>query len=386
MKKVGILGGGQLGCMLAEALFKWGAQVSFYDPNPTSPARLRTPHFMCGAWDDEILLTRFFQDNDVVTYEFENVSTTLLSTLVQKTEVPLYPSQEVLYLTQNRLREKTFLKTNGLPVCDFESCLSYGEWIEKSQVWSYPYILKTTEGGYDGKGQWLIADAAAVQRFSHEVQGKPFVPLIREEIVSIVKEASVIVARSKWGEAVCFPAFENVHSHHILDTTVVPAQIPMSVQEELKRLALEAAALLNVVGLLTVEFFIAQTQQGEPRIFVNEFAPRPHNSGHITRACCVQSQFDALARILLDLPLLEPTLEPGAFCMGNLLGDVWKSGSSTLNLSLLSQFPNVVDVVLYGKDKPQNKRKMGHFIIRAETTEHALQNAQQFRSALRESQ
>lgn len=386
MKKVGILGGGQLGCMLAEALFKWGAKVSFYDPNPASPARFRSPHFTCGEWDDAERLTHFFANQDVVTYEFENVSTALLSSLVQKTGVSLYPSQDVLQLTQNRLREKEFLKTNGFPVCAFDSCASYAELLEKSQAWKFPFVLKTAQGGYDGKGQWKIGDAVALQLVLNEIRSREFIPLICEEFVAIEKEASVIVARSLNGHAVCFPVFENVHVHHILDTTVVPAQISLSIQDNLKNLACEAAMRLNVVGLLTVEFFIVKTPQGEQRIFVNEFAPRPHNSGHITRSCCALSQFDVLARILLDLPLIEPTLEPGAFCMGNLLGDEWHEGSLNLNLSLLSEFPEVRDFVLYGKDKPQSKRKMGHFIVHESTPQKASAKAQQFRSALREKQ
>ncbi len=396
MKTIGILGGGQLGGMLSESLLKLGAKVAFYDPDPTSPSFSRSPIHFQGAWNDFDTLKEFFSLCDVVTYEFENVSTELLNSLVQMTGTKIYPSSKVLSITQNRIFEKTFLKENKIPVCNFASVKSYESIKLTGETFSYPYIIKTATGGYDGKGQWNISNKQDLELFLNDFSKDKFVDLIFEEKISIVYEASCIVARSISGESICFPIFDNVHKNHILYNTTVPSLLPILVQNRLKEIALEAAKKLNVVGLLTTEFFITKQKSHNDNqkavdgyfIYVNEFAPRPHNSGHITRNSCNISQFDAHARVLLNLPLHEPKLLPGFFCMGNLLGDCWISqgNKNDLNLNSWKKHPEIIDIVLYGKLEAKANRKMGHFVSFSEKSGLQITAAERFREDLNEKQ
>lgn len=394
MKTIGILGGGQLGGMLSESLLKYGARVAFYDPDLNSPSFFRSPQHFQGHWNDFDKLKAFFSQCDVVTYEFENVATELLNTLVQTTGTKIYPSANVLSTTQNRIFEKTFLKENNLPVCHFASIKNYEDIKVTVESFPFPCIIKTATGGYDGKGQWSISNNEDLELFLSEFPKEKFVDLIIEEKIAIECEASCIVARNGAEESICFPIFDNVHHNHILYHTTIPSQIPISVQNKLKEIALEAAKKLNVIGLLTTEFFITkQKSQHDINkatdgyfIYVNEFAPRPHNSGHITRNCCDISQFDAQARVLLNLPLHEPKLLPGFYCMGNLLGDLWISqgNRNELNLNSWKKYPEIIDVVLYGKEEAKANRKMGHFVSFSEIKGQHILNAERFRESINE--
>jgi 5-(carboxyamino)imidazole ribonucleotide synthase len=394
MKTIGILGGGQLGGMLSESLLKFGARVSFYDPDPTSPSFFRSPIHFQGEWNDFEKLKEFFSKCDAITYEFENVSTELLDSLVQMTGTKIYPSAKVLSITQNRILEKTFLKENNIPVCNFVSVKSYESIKVIAETFSFPYIIKTATGGYDGKGQWNISNKKDFELFLNEFPEDKFVELIFEEKISIECEASCIVARNTEGESICFPIFDNIHKNHILYNTTMPSQIPNFVQDKLKEIALEAAKKLNVIGLLTTEFFITKQKSHNDTqkaidsyfIYVNEFAPRPHNSGHITRNSCNISQFDAHARVLLNLPLHEPKLHPGFYCMGNLLGDSWISqgNKNELNLDSWKEHPEIIDIILYGKLEAKANRKMGHFVSFSEKNGQHITAAERFREDLNE--
>ncbi len=396
MKTIGILGGGQLGGMLSESLLKLGAKVAFYDPESASPSFSRSPIHFQGAWNDFDKLKEFFSLCDVITYEFENVSTELLDSLVQATGTKIYPSSKVLSITQNRIFEKTFLKENNIPVCNFASVKNYEKIKVTGETFTYPYIIKTATGGYDGKGQWKISNKKDLDSFLNEFPKDKFVDLIFEEKISIEYEASCIVARSTSDESICFPIFDNVHKNHILYNTTVPSQLPILVQNRLKEIALEAAKKLNVVGLLTTEFFITKQKSHNDLqetvdgyfIYVNEFAPRPHNSGHITRNSCNISQFDAHARVLLNLPLHEPKLLSGFFCMGNLLGDSWISqgNKNELNLNSWKKHPEIIDIVIYGKSEAKANRKMGHFVSFSVTNKQHVFAAERFREDLNEKQ
>ena len=394
MKTIGILGGGQLGGMLSESLLKYGARIAFYDPEPSSPSFFRSPMHYQGAWNDFKKLKEFFSICDAVTYEFENVSTELLDSLVQTTGTKIYPSSKVLSVTQNRILEKTFLKENSIPVCNFASVTSYDHIKVTANSFSFPYIIKTASGGYDGKGQWNISNKNDFETFLNDFPKDKFVDLIFEEKISIEKEASCIVARDMDGNSICFPIFDNIHKNHILYNTTVPSQVPISVQNKLKEIAINAANKLNVVGLLTTEFFITKHKSSNDTqnavdgyfIYVNEFAPRPHNSGHITRNSCDISQFDAHARVLLNLPLHEPKLHSGFYCMGNLLGDSWLSqgNKKELNLNSWKMHPEIIDIVLYGKLEAKLNRKMGHFVSFSETHGQHISAAEKFRKGLNE--
>jgi 5-(carboxyamino)imidazole ribonucleotide synthase len=395
--RVGILGGGQLGLLLAQSLIRLGCEVSVYDPDVDAPACKQTSFAFNGSWTDNEKLNKFFSGCDIVTYEFENVETDLLFAL-QKLK-PLFPAAEVLYTTQNRGREKSFLKDNELPHPTFHVVPKGADLTAAVHEFGLPCIAKTTFGGYDGKGQFSLDSEERLRDLVSKLVKSP-VELILEEPISLDAEVSCIVGRSRNGESIVFPVFENHHRDHILDITLLPARVPQEVQEKARDLAKIAASKLEVVGLLTVEFFLTKTkprgaaalQVGEWHVLINEFAPRPHNSGHITMKACDLSQFDVLARALLDIPLSEPKMaSDAAFCMGNLLGDLWleqrkryspKSHLPGLNLSKLAQFPEVIDIIDYGKKEPREKRKMGHFIAKAESADKLIKVADRFRSEL----
>jgi 5-(carboxyamino)imidazole ribonucleotide synthase len=333
-------------------------------------------------------LQAFFDACDVVTYEFENVETEGLSRLAGLEK--LLPSLDVLRTTQNRALEKEFLRAHGLPHVAFADGRSAAELPEAARAFGYPSILKTARGGYDGKGQWKLASEADLEALlaTPAREALDAAGWVLEEPIEIVLEASAIVAREMNGDEVVFPLFENEHRDHILDVTLVPARLPVDLEAEGKAVALAAARALGVTGLLTTELFVGRSfrhRPGEVRVFTNEFAPRPHNSGHVTRKACTVSQFEALARILLGVPLVPPRLVgTGAFCMANLLGEVWEAQGTAgdLDLSAWEGNPDLLEVVLYGKSGVAPKRKMGHLTVRGGDADEAIRLARAYREAL----
>jgi 5-(carboxyamino)imidazole ribonucleotide synthase len=385
---VGILGGGQLGAMLAPALQDLGADVHVYDPDPNAPALRRAARAVSGSWRDVPRLQEFFDACDVVTYEFENVETEGLAVLGGLGK--LSPSLDVLRTTQNRILEKEFIRSRGLPHAAFVYGRIADELPAAARDFGFPAILKTARGGYDGKGQWKLGSSAEADallgtpaRAALDAAG-----WVLEEPVDIVLEVSAIVARERNGDEVVFPLFENEHRDHVLDVTLVPARLPADLEAEAKSVALSAARALGVTGLLTTELFVgrsSRSSRGEVRIFTNEFAPRPHNSGHVTRKACTFSQFEALARILVAVPLVPPRLvSAGAFCMANLLGEVWEAQgtSETLDLAAWEGNPDLLEVVLYGKAGVATKRKMGHLTVRGGDADEAIYLARALREAI----
>jgi 5-(carboxyamino)imidazole ribonucleotide synthase len=373
---VGILGGGQLGLMLCESLRKLDTPVVVLDPDPESPCAQRLSGVMANALDDGAALASFFGRCTRVTYDSENIPSAPLAPFAEK----LAPSLRVLTTSQHRALEKTFLAAGGFRPVGFEIVTAEQSLWAAVDAFRAPCIVKSSLGGYDGKGQHRLLHASDARRLPEH--GHPWV---LEELLALEAEVSCIVARDRTGRELTFPVFENSHSDHILDTTVLPARVDLELQEEARRTALAIARALDVDGLLTVEFFIGVGREGTRRLFVNELAPRVHNSGHVTRQACTASQFDILARILSGVPVTEPRLHAGGWCMGNLLGDVWlaqgRSGSA-LDLSAWARFPEVVDVYLYGKREARPKRKMGHFVVHAESADVAQKKALAFRQAL----
>jgi len=393
MKHIGVLGGGQLGMLLTESIYRHGGRVSIYDPDGLAPAsrQVSAGHYFNKQWTDIEALGEFFNSVDAATYEFENVESTELYQF-EKVK-PIHPSVSVLYTTQDRIREKEFLREHSLPHASFRSITNLDTLTKTLGEFGFPSILKSSRGGYDGKGQFFLANETdlnnalgALEPHKDNYRG------VLEEALSIELEVSCIVARSPQGEAIVFPVFENMHRNHILDFTIFPARVPAAVESKVREIALDAARKLGVYGLLTSEFFITKTRArhgngaecGDWQIYMNEFAPRPHNSGHVTRIACTLSQFDALARVMLDIPLSEPKIiAPGSFCMGNLLGDVWLAqGRKELDVSALARHPQVIDLVLYGKHEARAGRKMGHFVTYAENAYAALSAAHAFRESL----
>ena len=382
--RIGILGAGQLGCMLSESLFRLGAEVHFFDPDKNAPGRLRSPFFTCAPWKDVRALQTFFESCDVVTFEFENVDPLHLEEISRTTQVPIYPDPKVLKVTQNREREKSFVLTQGLP-CGAYVVARTAEDLADFQKDFRPAIAKALTGGYDGKGQWKIASPADLEAIA------PHLPVILEEPLQLVAEASVIVARNPSGQSTAMGPFDNVHVHHALDHTIVPSALSSDLKNALVEMALEASQNISehgCVGLLTTEFFICRKpsqwpegsyqpsgapvqgkagsrvtqlkQVGEHFVGINEFAPRPHNSGHVSRLAWDTSQFDLHALALLNLPFPEQ-VPARASLMINLYGQHFNEALANGPTSAETSFPP--EFCLYGKEEARIGRKMGHFSV-----------------------
>jgi len=372
---VGILGGGQLGLMLAESLESLGEGALVLEPNPHSPCAGKV-EVLPGALDDPKALADFFSRVDVATYDSENIPAAPLAPFAAK----LAPSLTVLEVAQDRIREKTFLREQGVPTGAFAAVPPGEDVRAAAKRFGLPCIAKSARGGYDGKGQYLLTTDADVAALPVDA---PF-GWVLEEVLTLHTEVSCVVGRARDGATVAFPVFENLHHAHILDFTVLPARVSEAVQAEATQVATRIVKALDVVGLLTVEFFVASGRGGERKLLANEMAPRVHNSGHVTRKACDQSQFDVLAKLLTGKPVSAPRLKPGGWVMGQLLGEVWQAqgkDGGELDLSARTRFPEVLEVYGYGK-QVRPKRKMGHFIVHAATAGEALTRAKAFREAL----
>jgi 5-(carboxyamino)imidazole ribonucleotide synthase len=361
---IGLLGGGQLGRMFALAARKMGYRVHTVDPMPDSPTGQISDREYNVPFTDIATLIEFAKGVDVVTYEFENIPVEALDALAPR--VPLRPGRNVLYTTQNRLREKQFLQGSGFPVAPFRVVQNEAELREAAQALGCPCVLKTADFGYDGKGQQKIdyeTDLTAVWKRHAMYTG------VLEAWVPFAAELSVVVARGQVlvedeeRETLAFPPTLNEHENHILATSVAPAPLADSILARAQSIATAIAKELDVVGLLAVEFFL--TKRGD--LLVNELAPRPHNSGHYSFDACVTSQFEQQLRAVCGLPLGDTRLLSPVL-MRNLLGDVWANG--TPNWSGLLALPGL-RLHLYGKSEPRHGRKMGHYCVLSESLEQA---------------
>lgn len=385
--RVGILGGGQLALMLAESLVQLGADPAIYDPDPEAPARRRYALGTSRPYEDRAALRRFLDDCDVVTYEFENVPAAAIR--AARSRVPIRPSLDVLEACQHRVREKRAIRAAGAPTVDFAAVRDRDALPAALAAFGYPAIVKTATGGYDGKGQRLLRRAAELDPTWFPAGAE----LILEEPITIEREVSCIVARQA-GRAVCLPIFENRHRAHILDVSVCPARLPLAAQRRIQEVARRIAAALAVEGLLTVELFLGRGRSDAglalpgargTRLYVNELAPRPHNSGHVSRISCDRSQFDLHARAVLGMPLPSPRLVGGGVAfMANLMGDRWpEPREATKVFGKLAARPEVEELYLYGKGSARAGRKMGHLSGRARDHAAAFSLADRLRARSR---
>ncbi len=367
---IGILGGGQLGRMSAEAARRLGYRVRTYDPSPDACAAAVADEHVTAAWDDAAALDRFARGCGRITLEFENIPPAAVERLARS--VPCHPSAAALATCQNRRREKIFLREAGIPCAPFEVVASEAELPAALARIGRPAVLKTADFGYDGKGQAKISGEGADLAAAWSRMGGAAAVL--EGWVPFDLEISVLVARRADGRAVAYEPAENLHRDHILHLSLSPARIAPGLAERAKALALEVASRLGLVGLLGVEMFVV----GD-RILVNELAPRPHNSGHQTLDAHATSQFEQHIRAVCGLEPGDPSLlRPAA--MVNLLGDLWKGGREP-DWSAVSRDPSA-RLHLYGKGRPAPGRKMGHVTVTAATVDEAASRAQAIHDAL----
>lgn len=346
--RIGILGGGQLGRMLLQKALDLNLRVSVLDPDEAAPCRFLTPDFTKGDFNDFDTVYSFGKRCDLLTIEIEHVNVLALEKL-EKEGVTIYPQPAVIRLVQDKGDQKKFYKSNGIPTADFQI-------IEhKSELCNipFPFILKTRRGGYDGKGVLKITDPTSLQ-YAFDA------PSVMEKLIPFEKELAVIVARKKDGTSSTFPSVEMEFNGdaNLVELLFAPAEIKVETELEAQRIAIKIADALNIVGLLAVELFLT----ADGKLYVNEIAPRPHNSGHHTIEANITSQYEQHLRAILNLPfgnteMLQPAV------MINLLGDKNYTGKvKYTGLEKALELGNV-HVHLYGKKITKPFRKMGHATV-----------------------
>ncbi|MHB1110256.1 MAG: 5-(carboxyamino)imidazole ribonucleotide synthase [Devosia sp.] len=339
---IGILGGGQLGRMLALAAARLGMKTHVFCPDPQSPAFDVTPRKTVAAYDDEAALEAFAAAVDVVTYEFENVPAWTAEFLAERK--PLRPGANALAITQDRLAEKAFLSVNRIAVAPFAAIPSVEQLEDELGEIGLPAVLKTTRMGYDGKGQRTIRKKSGAAAAFEALSPKP---LVLEAFVPFEKEISVVVARNVAGQVAAFDPAENLHHDHILRTSTVPAGIKRKTAKRAREAAEKIVTALDYAGVLGVEFFVL----ADGSLLVNEIAPRVHNSGHWTEAVCITDQFEQHIRAVCNWPLGNPS-RLADVVMENLIGDEIAAIPASLGAE---DRPHA-----YGKAESRPGRKMGH--------------------------
>lgn len=366
---VGVLGSGQLGRMFAIAARRMGYRVHTYSPDADTPTGQVADLEIQGAYEDLDAVEAFAKKVRVVTFEFENVP--FATTVAAEKHAPVRPAGSVLHTSQQRLREKSFLRNAGLPVANFFAVRTLGDLENGVRRLGLPCVLKTASFGYDGKGQSKIESIEDAESAWKAIAGHE---AIVEGWIDFEKEVSVVAARGMDGSFAHWGVIENDHCHHILDVSTAPAIVPAPVEKKAIELARTVLEQLQVVGVLCIEMFL--TRRGE--LLINELAPRPHNSGHLTFDASVTSQFEQQLRAVCGLPLgSTELLHPAA--MANLLGDLWSRGEPDWAAAL-----GIPDVKLhiYGKVEPRPGRKMGHLTALAASSAEAREKVLEARRRL----
>jgi len=367
---IGILGGGQLGRMSAQAAQKLGYNVKIFDPALFVCASAVAQETITAPWDDLKALKKFTTGCSRVTLEFENIPASTIEFVNKIT--PCHPSARVLEICQNRQKEKEFFRENQIPCAPFKIVNTLEELKAAVKEIGYPCVLKTAIFGYDGKGQIKICSETHDLEEAWSITGGGRGVL--EAWIPHDCEISVIIVRGENGEIAVYEPTENIHKDHLLHLSLSPARISQSVINEAKSLVLKIVEKIGLTGMLAVEMFVHQE-----KILVNELAPRPHNSGHVTLDNNTTSQFEQHIRSVCGLPLGEiKTQQPAV--MLNILGDLWKNGI-TPDWNIALQYSNV-KLHLYDKGQAVPKRKMGHLTVLGPTLEEALKLAQKIEREL----
>ena len=367
---VGVLGSGQLGRMFALAARRLGYRVHTFSPESDTPTGQVADVEITAPYDDLDAVRKFARGVKVVTFEFENVPAACVTAAEEC--APVRPNAQALHVSQHRLREKQFLSQKGFPVAAFRHVQNPGELEAALSALGTPAVLKTAGFGYDGKGQRVIRKPEEAPAAFDALGGRE---AVLESFIDFSCELSVVAARSINGAVADWGAIENSHANHILDVSVSPAVTPTPRQSaEAVKIAHDVLRALDVVGVMCVEFFL--TKNG--RLIINELAPRPHNSGHLTIDAAVTNQFEQQLRAVCGLPLGATDFFASA-AMVNLLGDLWAKGEPVWQRALV--LPDV-KLHLYGKAEARPGRKMGHLTALARTPAEARDLALTARRAL----
>jgi 5-(carboxyamino)imidazole ribonucleotide synthase len=369
IRTIGILGGGQLGRMLTLEAKRMGYRVVALEPFPNSPTGQVADEQLVAAYDDLRAIGELGARSDVVTYEFENIP--LASVLALEADRRLVdPNAAVLRITQERILEKTFVRDCGIPTADFAPVRTPDELANAERTIGFPAVLKTTMGGYDGKGQWVVRDRAEADDAWREAKGRA---LIWERLIPFERELSIIATRDQTGNVVTFPVSENVHDHGVLAMTIVPGRVPPAIAERAHAYARTIAARLGIIGTFCVEFFHAGDE-----LLVNEIAPRVHNSGHYSLDATQISQYELHVRAICGLPLVAPALFAPAV-MVNILGT--GEGDRLGGIEDVLTDPQL-KLHIYGKAHAAMRRKMAHFTVLGTSIDDVIARAERARAAL----
>lgn len=355
-KTIGIVGGGQLGRMMALSAKEMGYRVAVLDPEPDCPAAQVADWQIVAKYEDRESLMDLALKTDVLTYEFENVDADAITEMKKTVSVP--QGSDLLSMTQDRLMEKAYLDSNNINIAPYATIISLQDIEEAIDSIGFPCVLKTIRGGYDGKGQFVLHDEDDIKKCASLLQSGT---CVLEAWIPFEREISVMVARNEAGDLTVFPVSENIHRNNILHQSIIPARVDHEVEEEVERIARTIAENVFLVGVLGIEMFL--TSAGT--IYVNEMAPRPHNSGHYSIEACSLSQFDAHIRAICGWPLPEVDLLSEAV-MVNILGEHLEETKRQIQLKPEWNFH------YYGKKEARKGRKMGHITILTENIEKTL--------------
>lgn len=347
---IGVLGGGQLGRMIILEGRKMGYRFVTLDPSEDAPGAQVSDYHIQAAYDDKHASDQLANLSDLIIYEFENIDPSIVERLEKQKPVP--QGSHLLQVTRHRLEEKVAIEQAGAKVAPYAAIANATDLHQAITQIGLPAVLKTVTGGYDGKGQWTFHTADDVANWLHQKASWNHVYIL-EKFIPFLKEVSVVVARSVTGEIKAFPPSVNIHRNHILHLSITPATIAESTAKRAVQMAKQVAENLQAVGLLAVEMFL----HADGHLYINELAPRPHNSGHYTYDACIPSQFEQFLRAVLGLSLVGPVIHHQAIMM-NLLGE-----HKAAFFRGFSELPSNIKVHWYGKEEAKKGRKMGHLTL-----------------------
>lgn len=370
--RIGIVGGGQLGRMMAFDAKKLGFTVNIIDPTPHSPAGQVSDYQIVATYNDENAIRELAGMSDFLTFEIELANAEILDELSKK-GLEIHPSAKTLGIIKDKLEQKKFLRHAGLPVADFQEVSSKEEIIKIAEKYGYPFLLKARFDAYDGRGNALVKDKSLIDSAIDKLSGRK---LYVEKFVPFIKELSVVIARNTKGEIKTYPVVETIHKNNICHIVKAPAPVDEEINKKAEQLAIKTMEHLKGAGVFAIEMFL--TENGE--VLINEIAPRVHNSGHYTIEACVTSQFEQHIRAVTGLPLGSTDMILPAAVMINILGE--RNGAAEVTgLDDILKIPNVA-VHIYGKMETKEERKMGHITVIGKTIEECLEKAQRARSLL----
>ena len=363
---IGIIGGGQLGKMIALEAKRMALKVCILDPSRCCPASTVSDELIVADFKDERAIRNLASKSDVITYEIELANSEALIDLASKNRNFVNPSPETLRIIQDKYKQKSFLKENNLKVPTFAQVNSEKQLFDLCEDYGFPVILKACQDSYDGRGNYSIRSKRDISKaFSHFIGEEG---LMLEKFVKFRKEISIMVARNASGEITSFPVVENIHKDHILNLTIVPARVSDKVASKAIKMAEQTLAALKGAGIFGIEMFVTD----DDRVMINEIAPRPHNSGHYSIEACSISQFEQHLRAILDLPLSQPRLLCPAVAMLNVLGPENYIGPYAIGgLRKLLSIPRL-KLHIYGKKISKPRRKLGHITLMGDSVEETL--------------